>query len=103
MIEVKRTGRFQRWLDRLKDRRARGVILERINRVAAGNFGHTRALGGGLSELKIDFGPGYRLYYTRRGDRLVWLLCGGDKSSQSADIALAHAIIARLTGDDDDV
>ena len=67
-------------------------VLTRINRLAAGNPGDVKPVGGGISELRIDYGPGYRVYYLRQADRLILLLCRGDKSTQSADIAAAHDI-----------
>ena len=90
MYEVTQTGLFAKWLSALRDRKAQTVIAARIDRVRAGNFGNCRALGDGLWELKIDFGPGYRLYYTIENGRLVILLAGGDKSSQERDIAAAR-------------
>lgn len=93
MYEVTQTGLFAKWLSALRDRKAQTVIAARIDRVRAGNFGNCRALGDGLWELKIDFGPGYRLYYTIENGRLVILLAGGDKSSQERDIAAARKMI----------
>ena len=92
MVDVVRSSTFDRWLGKLKDRRAAARVLIRVDRLAAGNPGDVRPVGGGISELRIDYGPGYRVYYLREGDRLVLLLCGGDKSTQSADIATAHDI-----------
>ena len=92
MVDVVRSSTFDRWLGKLKDRRAAARVLIRINRLAAGNPGDVRPVGGGISELRIDYGPGYRVYYLREGDRLVLLLCGGDKSTQRADIATAYDI-----------
>ncbi|MFN8045880.1 MAG: type II toxin-antitoxin system RelE/ParE family toxin [Dermatophilaceae bacterium] len=92
MVDVVRSSTFDRWLSKLKDRRAAARVLIRINRLAAGNPGDVKPVGGGISELRIDYGPGYRVYYLREGDRLILLLCGGDKSTQSADIATAHDI-----------
>ena len=81
---------FSEWLDRLKDVAARAIIRKRLNRIRIGNFGHTRSVGEGVFELKIDFGPGYRVYYGLDGDTLVVLLCGGDKGSQEIDIRKAN-------------
>ena len=78
---------FNEWLDSLQDRRARARIRTRINRVRLGNLGDCRSVGGGLLELKIDYGPGYRVYCGQVGTTLVILLCGADKSSQSEDIS----------------
>ncbi|MDP2786664.1 MAG: type II toxin-antitoxin system RelE/ParE family toxin [Pseudomonadota bacterium] len=80
----------QEWLDDLRDFRARIAILRRIDRVELGNFGDHKSVGGGVSELRIDVGPGYRVYYAQAGNTLVLLLLGGDKRSQQSDIE--HAI-----------
>ena len=77
------------WLERMKDRRARARILVRLDRLAAGNFGDCKLLREGVSELRIDYGPGYRLYFANIGSTCVLLLCGGDKRRQSADIERA--------------
>lgn len=92
MVEVLRTAIFDRWLGKLKDRRAVARILVRIDRLALGNPGDVKSVGGGVSELKIDYGPGYRVYFAQRGQQLVLLLCGGDKSTQSEDISTAQRI-----------
>ena len=94
MIEVLTTQDFDRWLRKLKDTHARLRILARLDRLAAGNIGDMKSVGGGIFELRLAFGPGYRIYLARRGDRLVLLLCGGDKSSQTDDIARARALAA---------
>ena len=94
MVEVVRSGTFDRWLSKLKDRRAAARVLVRINRLAAGNPGDVRPVGHGVSELRIAYGPGYRIYYLQDGDRVILLLTGGDKSSQDADIRQAHQIAA---------
>lgn len=85
---------FSRWLDRLRDRRAKALIQARLDRWSCGNPGHMKTLGDGLSEMKINHGPGYRVYWTQRGSTIVLLLCGGDKSSQAQDIAKARRIAA---------
>jgi len=92
MFEVKRTDAFDGWLKGLKDSKGRARIQARIDRLANGNPGDVAPIGEGLSELRIDFGPGYRVYYARAGNALYLLLCGGDKSSQDADIKSAHAM-----------
>ncbi|MGE5097548.1 MAG: type II toxin-antitoxin system RelE/ParE family toxin [Betaproteobacteria bacterium] len=92
MVLIVRSATFDRWLRRLRDASARARILVRITRLAQGNPGDTRSVGQGISELRVDYGPGYRVYFMRRGDRVAVLLCGGDKSSQAADIALAKSI-----------
>ena len=81
---------------RLNDQRARLQIVRRISRVAAGNFGDAKSVGGAVSELRIDHGPGYRVYFTRRGKAIVILLCGGDKRTQSRDIQKAQEIAETL-------
>jgi len=87
---VKKTDEYRDWLDRLRDQAGRARILVRVDRLIHGNPGSHRNLQGGVSELKIDFGPGYRVYYTQRGEQLLLLLIGGDKSSQTKDIAKAQ-------------
>ena len=94
MVEVVKSATFDRWLRRLKDRRAVVRVLVRVDRLAAGNAGDVRPVGHGVSELRIDYGPGYRVYYLREGERLILLLTGGDKSSQQTDIQLALQIAA---------
>ena len=93
LLEIITLLPFRDWLDDLRDRRAKTIIAARLRRAAEGNLGQTRALGPGLNEMKIDFGPGYRLYYSRVGDRIVVVLCGGDKSSQGRDIERAAEIL----------
>ena len=92
MVELIRSGTFDRWLASLRDRQARSRILVRLDRLAAGNAGDVKPVGEGISEMRIDHGPGYRVYFMHRGDRLVVLLCGGDKSSQTRDIRRAMAL-----------
>jgi putative addiction module killer protein len=99
MFEVRETATFSAWFEGLKDLRARGRITGRLVRVSLGNLGDAKSVGDGVSELRIDHGPGYRVYFTRRGDRLVWLLCGGDKSSQPRDIARAKSLAQELRDD----
>lgn len=94
MFDVRRTAEFIAWLTALRDVQARARITKRIDRLAEGNFGDAKSVGDGVSELRFDFGPGYRVYYTLRGNVVVILLCGGDKSSQARDIARAK-IMAR--------
>lgn len=78
------------WIDGLKDRQARAKIDVRLRRIALGNFGYCESVGHGVMELKIDFGPGYRVYFGQTGSDIIVLLCGGDKSSQARDIKTAH-------------
>lgn len=96
MIEIRQTPVFRRWLERLADDRAIERIAQRIVRLQAGLIGDAKPVGEGVSELRIDYGPGYRLYFTRRGAFVVILLCGGDKSSQSRDIRRAKALAMDL-------
>lgn len=91
MVEVIGSATFDRWLRGLDDRRAAARVLVRIDRLALGNRGDARPVGGALSELRIDHGPGYRVYHLQDASQLI-LLCGGDKSSQSRDIVRAHRI-----------
>ena len=96
MTTIVRTDTFARWLHKLRDRAAAQRIAIRIDRLALGNPGQARNLKGGVTEMKIDYGPGYRVYFTERAGEIVILLCGGDKSTQSADIAAAIALAAEL-------
>ena len=82
---------FQEWLRSLRDREARARVRVRIDRVALGNFGDWQAVGSGVGELRIHYGPGYRVYFGRQGDTAVILLCGGDKRTQTQDVELAKA------------
>ena len=88
-MELIQSETFRHWLNSLKDRQARARIQARLDRLALGNPGDARPLRDGVSELRIDYGPGYRVYYTRRGEVLYLLLLGGDKSSQKRDIQRA--------------
>lgn len=95
MVDVVKSAMFDRWLRKLKDRRAAARVQVRIDRLALGNLGDVKAVGDGISELRIDYGPGYRIYYLRdEGDRIVVLLCGGDESTQRKDIEQAHNLAA---------
>ena len=89
MVEIRRTDTFARWIDGLRDVRARARVLVRIERLAEGNAGDVRPVGEGVSEMRIDYGAGYRVYYTRRGQQVIMLLAGGDKRSQVSDIRTA--------------
>jgi putative addiction module killer protein len=88
-MRIEKTDEYSAWLDALKDRAGRARILVRVDRLIDGNPGQHRNLSDSVTELKIDYGPGYRVYYTQRGDRLLLLLIGGDKSSQPKDIKTA--------------
>lgn len=92
MVEVVKSATFDRWLRRLRDRQVAARIQVRVDRLAAGNPGDVRPVGAGVSELRVNYGPGYRIYYLQQGLRLIVLLCGGDKSTQAKDIETAHAI-----------
>ncbi len=94
--ELRATAQFLDWLDRLRDVEARGRIQSRIERLAKGNLGDVKFVGGGVLELRIPYGPGYRVYFVKRGESLVILLAGGDKRSQTADIALARRLAVNL-------
>lgn len=94
MTEIRQTETFQKWRENLKDDRARSIIAARIIRLQSGLMGNVEPIGEGISEAKIDYGPGYRLYFKRHGNTLIVLLCGGDKSTQSQDIKAAK-ILAR--------
>jgi len=97
MIEVRRTEAFTSWLDALRDERAKARIASRIRLLALGHFGDHKAAGGhGVQELRIDYGPGYRVYYIQHGKLLVILLCGGDKGTQRKDINAARKLAASL-------
>ena len=95
-IEVFKTEEFVTWVRHLADRIAQGKIAQRIARVEVGLLGDVKPVGRKVWEIRIDYGPGYRLYFTRRGRQIVWLLCGGDKRSQKRDIERAVAMAARL-------
>lgn len=94
MIPIRQTKTYRRWEQQLKDQRARAAIAARLLRLANGLIGDAAPVGGGVSELRIHYGPGYRLYFQWRGDDIVLLLCGGDKSSQSRDIQKALQLAA---------
>lgn len=92
MVELIRSWLFDDWLSGLRDRRAKVRIAARLDRLAVGNPGDVKPVGGGISELRINYGPGYRVYYMTRSKVLIVLLCGGDKSTQDADIKQAKAL-----------
>lgn len=94
--QVVKSDRFLNWLNRLRDKRAQAQILVRIDRVEEGNFGDNRTVGGGVSELRVNVGQGYRIYYTIRQRRVIFLLCGGDKASQQRDIRRAQQMAREL-------
>jgi len=96
MVEIRQTEIFARWLAELRDSRARMRINVRIRRLSLGNPGGVRPMGEGVSEMRVDYGPGYRVYFIRRGDELIVLLAGGDKRTQERDIATAQALAREL-------
>ena len=96
MIEIRQTEAYFHWFDSLHDRQARARINARIRRVSLGNFGDVKPIGEGVSELRIDFGPGYRVYFVQRGQTLVVLLAGGDKRTQDRDIKKALKLAREL-------
>jgi putative addiction module killer protein len=93
VIQIRETNAYSDWFARLKDREARARILVRIRRLSLGNPGDVKPVGTGVSELRIDYGPGYRVYFVPRGKELIILLGGGDKSTQAADIRAALALV----------
>ncbi|SOC85564.1 putative addiction module killer protein [Ensifer adhaerens] len=99
MITFKKSDLFEAWFAALKDTRAKARILARVLSAEKGNFGDCQPVGSGVSEMRIHYGPGYRLYYTRRGEVVYLLLLGGDKSTQKRDIARALEMAARLEKD----
>jgi putative addiction module killer protein len=96
MIKVERTDTFAKWLKKLKDRKAKAIILNHIDNMEDGKMGNTKSVGDGVYEKKIDYGPGYRLYFCKRGLNWLLLLCGGDKSTQQEDINYAKDIRKKL-------
>lgn len=96
MVELRKTDVFGKWLDSLRDLKARARIQVRIERLARGNAGDVKPVGSGVSEMRIDYGPGYRVYFTHRGAELIILLAGGDKRTQSRDIKLATKLANEL-------
>jgi putative addiction module killer protein len=99
VFRIAETRRFARWFDAIRDRRASAKIVDRLFRAANGNFGDVRSAGGGISEMRIDYGPGYRVYFFQREKELVILLCGGDKRTQDADIIEAKRLKAEIERD----
>lgn len=97
-MELLRSATFDRWFSTLRDRRAIARIAARLDRLAVGNPGDVQPVGDGVSELRIDYGPGYRVYFIRRGPALIVLLCGGDKASQDKDIRQAKTLAEEWKG-----
>ncbi|WP_158813495.1 type II toxin-antitoxin system RelE/ParE family toxin [Methylocapsa sp. S129] len=96
MIEVRQTSTYSKWIAELRDRRAVNRIDIRIRRLSLGNSGDVKSVGEGVSELRIDYGPGYRVYFVQRGKAIVILLCRGDKHTQDRDIKTAKSIAREL-------
>ena len=96
MLVILKTETYARWLDGLRDIHARARVLVRVERLAAGNHGDVRPVGEGVSEMRIDYGPGYRVYYTQHGREVIVLLAGGDKRTQVTDIKTALRLARNL-------
>lgn len=96
MFEIRKTLNFSKWLDGLRDVHARARVQVRIERLAGGNAGDVKPVGEGVSELRIDYGPGYRVYFTKRGEVVIVLLAGGDKRTQDADVERALRLARNL-------
>src|SRR6185369_4528034 len=96
MVEIRKTDLFAKWLDNLRDVQAKARVLVRVERLASGNAGDVKPVGEGVSEMRIDYGAGYRVYFIQRGSELIILLAGGDKSSQSRDIKAAIRLAENL-------
>lgn len=102
MIEIRQTEIFSDWFSKLRDRAAKARIDIRIRRLSLGNPGDVKPVGGGISELRIDYGPGYRIYLVQRGSSLIILLAGGDKSTQEKDIRVAQELVDKLKENKDE-
>jgi putative addiction module killer protein len=100
MLSIRQTDVFQGWFSNLRDRNAQARIAQRLVRLQAGLFGDAKPVGEGVRELRVDYGPGYRVYFVQRGAELIVLLCGGDKRTQDRDIKLAKAIAKEITNED---
>lgn len=96
MYFIAKTSVYQKWITKLKDLKARALITERIDRVVDGLLGDAVSIGDGVSELKIHYGPGYRVYFSKREMKIILLLCGGDKSTQNRDIVVSKKLLKKL-------
>jgi len=101
-LQLAETDAFHHWLSSLVDRRAAARVADRLKRASNGNLGDVKPVGSGVSEMRIDYGPGYRVYFFRRGKALVILLCGGERKSQRADIVRAVRMKEEIEGSDQD-
>ncbi len=102
MIEIRETDVFRKWFGSIKDRKTRSIIDVRIRRISLGNFGDVEPVGKGISEIRIDYGPGYRIYFLKQGNVVLILLCGGDKSTQDKDIQKAFDLARWLMEQDNE-
>jgi putative addiction module killer protein len=100
MYAIRQTETFRRWEQKLRDRMAKAVIADRILRLSIGLFGDAASVGGGVQELRVHYGPGYRVYFQRRGSNVVLLLCGGDKGTQDRDIEVARRLATEWSDND---
>jgi putative addiction module killer protein len=96
MYQLYRTATFAKWLRQLRDRKAKARIISRLDSFKLGNFGDCKSLGGGIREMRVHTGPGYRVYFVQRGELILVLLCGGSKSSQSRDIERARRLLDEI-------
>jgi putative addiction module killer protein len=96
VFQLRQTDVFAKWLAGLRDSKAKARVLARLEAARLGNLGDAKSVGGGVREMRVHVGPGYRIYFSRRGQVFIVLLCGGDKSTQSRDIARAHRLLADL-------
>lgn len=96
MFELEQTETFRKWREQLKDKRARALIASRLDRLAYGHTGDAAPVGEGISELRVHYGPGYRIYFRRQGKAVIVLLCGGDKSTQAKDVKAAKRLAQEL-------
>jgi putative addiction module killer protein len=96
MLEVRQTEIFLKWRRKLRDDKARAMIAARIGRLAEGYAGDVKSVGGGVMEMRVHYGPGYRIYFVRRGSEVVILLCGGDKSGQARDFETAKKLASEV-------
>jgi len=101
MLQIRETPEYSEWIEAVRDERAQARIVSRVARLARGNAGDVKPVGQGVSELRVHYGPGYRVYFTRRGLQLIVLLCGGDKSTQEKDVERAKLLAATWTDEEE--